>query len=77
MARTGGYLLNRLKIKTVPSYYSPAQVALYLERIGFSSSCPVSEDEIVNGKFKPSLEALEQIVRGHLLHVPWENTAMH
>lgn len=72
---TGGHLLNRLWIKKVHSYYSASQVALYLERIGFPSQ--VSEQDIINGNFKPSLPVLEQIVRGHLLHVPWENTAMH
>ncbi|KAH6901568.1 arylamine N-acetyltransferase 1 [Coprinopsis sp. MPI-PUGE-AT-0042] len=72
---TGGYLLNRLWIKKVSSCYSASQVALYLERIGFPSR--VSEQDIIDGNFKPSFQALERIMRGHLLHVPWENTAMH
>ena len=72
---TGGHLSNRLLIKKAPSYYSAAQVSLYLQRIGFPD--PVSEQDVIDGKFVPSLQALEQIVSRHLLHVPFENTAMH
>ncbi|EAU86607.2 hypothetical protein CC1G_07803 [Coprinopsis cinerea okayama7 len=70
---TGGYLSNGLWIKTQPSFYTPAQIARYLDYVKFSS--PVSPSDI--GRFQPSLEALEEIMRCHLLTFPWENTAMH
>ncbi|KAG2004911.1 hypothetical protein CC2G_003418 [Coprinopsis cinerea AmutBmut pab1-1] len=73
---TAGYLSNKLWIKKVESFYTPAQVAKYLERIDFKPR--LSEVDLVDGRtFVPSPEALERVMRGHLLTFPWENTAMH
>jgi hypothetical protein len=71
----GGYLQDKLWIKQVPSFYTPAQIREYLSVIAFD---PLpGENEIEKKEFKRSVESLERIVRGHLTTFPWENTGMH
>ncbi|KAF8510144.1 cysteine proteinase [Hysterangium stoloniferum] len=52
----------------IPSFYSPAQLQAYLNRIGFSGD-PVS--------LKPDFKNLEYLVQHHLTTFPFENTRLH
>ncbi|KAJ2916643.1 hypothetical protein MD484_g3770, partial [Candolleomyces efflorescens] len=71
----GGHLENRLWIRQVPSFYSPAQVREYLSVVRFD---PLPEEsEIQEKKFERSVESLERLMRAHLTTFPWENTALH
>lgn len=71
-----GTLRDGLHIKTVPSCYSPAQVAQYLARIGYTPT-EHTDRLIANGGFPTTLENIERLIRLHLLTFPFENTAMH
>ena len=73
----GGYLRDNLWIRSVPSDYSPAQIAAYLERIGWDTQATPSEQDLQAGRFPRSVETLGQVVLGHLLAFPWDNTGMH
>ncbi|TFK23881.1 arylamine N-acetyltransferase 1 [Coprinopsis marcescibilis] len=68
------YLQNQARIKQIPSFYTPSQVARYLAIIKFEPT--ISTDDVTS-QFQTSAENLERVVHGHLLTFPWENTAMH
>lgn len=53
-------------IRSVPSYYTPEQLAAYLVALGL----PTAEAQ-------PSLEHLTNLVRRHIQTFPFENTQMH
>lgn len=53
-------------IKPTPSFYSDDQLSAYLSLLNLS---PI--------KCQASLTNLNEIVRGHLMTIPWENTQMH
>ena len=73
----GGCLRDNLWIRSVPSEYSPVQIAAYLTRIGWGTQAALSEQDIQAGRFPRSVETLGRVVLGHLKVFPWDNTGMH
>ncbi|KAF8878520.1 hypothetical protein BD779DRAFT_1447625 [Infundibulicybe gibba] len=76
MAQEGrtGTLRDGYWIKRVPSAYTPAQVAEYLQCVGLTQ---YTESNIASGGFPPSFDNLGVLIRFHLLTFPFEHTAMH
>ncbi|KAF8879268.1 hypothetical protein BD779DRAFT_1447074 [Infundibulicybe gibba] len=76
MAQEGrtGTLRDGCWIKRVPSAYTPAQIAEYLQYVGLTQ---YTESNIASGGFSPSFDNLGLLVRLHLLTFLFEHTAMH
>ena len=70
-----GTLRDGLWIRNVPSRFTCEQVADYLSTIEYTPT--YDPKRIESGHFPTNPDALERLVRLHLLTFPFENTSMH
>jgi hypothetical protein len=70
------FICSILPIKHCPSPFSVGQVIEYLETINFQPVPVWTEDGAWDG-FEPNVEALEQLMRLHVIAFPYENTEDH